>query len=150
LGVAVQKGATKPDISTAAALKQTLLNAKSIVAVDPAQGSAGAITLAALDKLGITDQVKPKLKLVQGAGQVQQAVAKGEVEIAVGPYLSEMHDPGIDPIGVIPTDVSTPVDITGFLSTSAKDSKAAKMLLDYLSSHEVASIYEEAKIFPAH
>ncbi len=149
LGVAVQKGAPKPDISTAAAVKKTLLNAKSIVAIDPAGGSAGAITLAALDKLGITDQLKPKIKWVQGANQVQDSVAKGETELALGPYLSEIHNPGVDAIGVLPVDVSTPVDITGFLSTSAKDSKTAKALLDYLSSHEVAPIYEEAKIFPA-
>ena len=42
------------------------------------------------------------------------------------------------------------MDITGFLSTSVKDPKAAKALLDYLSSHEVALVYEAAKIFPAH
>jgi hypothetical protein len=44
----------------------------------------------------------------------------------------------------------TPVDITGFLSTSVKDAKTARALLDYLSSHEVAPVYEAAKIFPAH
>ena len=117
-----------------AAVKKTLLNAKSIVAVDPAGGSAGAITLAALDKLGITDQLKPKIKWVQGANQVQESVAKGETEIALGPYLSEMHNPGIDAIGALPAEVSTPV-ITGFLSTNVKDPKAANALLDYLSSH---------------
>ena len=106
-------------------------------------------TIDALDKMGITSQLKPKIKWVQGANQVQDSVAKGETELALGPYLSEIHNPGVDGIGVLPADVSTPVDITGFLSTSAKDSKTAKALLDYLSSHEVAPIYEEAKIFPA-
>src|SRR6266852_2311477 len=36
LALAVQKGAPKPDISTAKAVKRTLLNAKSILSVDPA------------------------------------------------------------------------------------------------------------------
>jgi hypothetical protein len=49
-----------------------------------------------------------------------------------------------------PPDVSTPVDITGFLSTNVQDPKIATALLAYLSSHEVAPIYEAAKIFPAH
>jgi molybdate transport system substrate-binding protein len=149
LGVAVKKGAPKPDISTAEATKKTLLNAKSIVAIDPAQGSAGAITVAALDKLGISEQVKSKIMWVRGAGNVQDAVAKGEAEIALGPYTSEMDNPGIEIVGALPTDVSTPVDITAFLSTNAKDSKNAKMLVDYFASREVAPIYGEGKIYPA-
>lgn len=148
LGIAVKKGAPKPDISTPEAVKNTLLNAKSIAAIDPAQGTAGAVTLAALDELDITEQVKPKITWVRGAAAVEESVVNGETEIALGPYTSEMDNPGIDIVGALPTNVSTPVDITGFLSTSAKDSKPAKMLLDYLASHEVAPIYEEGRIFP--
>jgi molybdate transport system substrate-binding protein len=150
LALAVQKGAPKPDISTPAAVKRTLLDAKSIISVDPTQGSVGGIALLTLDKLGITDQVKPKIKWVQNGGLVQESVAKGETQFALGPYLSDMRNPGLDVVGALPPDASTPVDITGFLSTSVKDPKAAKALLDYLSSHEVASAYEAAKIFPAH
>ena len=150
LALAVQKGAPKPDISTPAAVKQTLLDAKSIASVDPTQGSVGGIALATLDKLGITEQVKPKIKWLQTGVLVQDSVAKGEAEIALGPYLSDMRNPGLDVVGALPPEASTPVDITGFLSTSVTDPKAAKALLDYLSSYEVAPIYEAAKIFPAH
>ncbi len=103
LAIAVQKGAPKPDISTPEAVKRALLNAKSILSVDPTQGSVGGIALASLDV-----------------------------------------------VGALPPEASTPVDITGFLSTSVKDPKAARALLDYLSSREVAGVYESAKIFPAH
>ena len=150
LALAVQKGAPKPDISTPEVVKRTLLNAKSILSVDPAQGSVGGIALATLEKLGITDQVKPKIKWVRTGIIVQESVANGEAEIALGPYLSDMHNPGLDVVGALPPEASTPVDITGFLSTSVKDPKAAKALLDYLSSHEAAPVYEAAKIFPAH
>jgi molybdate transport system substrate-binding protein len=150
LALAVQKGAPKPDISTPAAVKRTLLDAKSIISVDPTQGSVGGIALLTLDKLGITDQVKPKIKWVQNGGLVQESVAKGETEIALGPYVSDMRNPGLDVVGPLPAEASTPVDITGFLSTSVKDPKAARALLDYLSSHEVAPVYKAAKIFPAH
>jgi len=148
LAIAVKKGAPKPDISTAEAVKRTLLNAKSIISVDPEQGSVGGAVLLALDKMGITAQVKPKIKWVQGGGVVQDSVAKGETEIALGPYLSDMRNPGLDVVGALPPAAATPVDITGFLSTSVKDPKAAKALLDYLSSREAAPAYEAAKIFP--
>jgi len=148
LAIAVKKGAPKPDISTVDAVKRTLLNAKSIISVDPEQGSVGGAVLLALDKMGITAQVKPKIKWVQGGGVVQDSVAKGETEIALGPYLSDMRNPGLDVVGALPPAAATPVDITGFLSTSVKDPKAAKALLDYLSSREAAPAYEAAKMFP--
>ena len=148
LALAVKKGAPKPDISTVAAVKKTLLNAKSIISVDPAQGSVGGVSLLALDKMGITDQVKPKIKWVPGGGEVQDSVAKGETEIAFGPYLSDMRNPGLDVVGALPPEASTPVDITGFLSTSVKDPKGANALLAYLKSADAAPAWRAAKAFP--
>src|SRR6185436_5975216 len=118
LAIGVKKGAPKPDISTVEAVKRTLRNAKSIISVDPEQGSVGGAVLLALDKLGITQELKPKIKWVPTGGVVQDAVAKGEYEIAFGPYLSDMRNPGLDVVGALPPAASTPVDITGFISTS--------------------------------
>jgi molybdate transport system substrate-binding protein len=148
LAVAVKKGAPKPDISNLAAVKRTLANAKSIISVDPAQGSVGGATLLALDKMGITASIQPKIKWVPGGGEVQTSVAKGETELALGPYLSDMRNPGLDVVGALPPEAATPVDITGFLSTSVKDAKTARALLDYLKSREAAPVWEEAKAFP--
>ena len=148
LAIGVRKGAPKPDISTPDAVRRMLRNAKSIVSVDPEQGSVGGAVLLTLDKLGITQELKPKIKWVPTGGVVQDAVAKGEYEIAFGPYLSDMRNPGLDVVGALPPEASTPVDITGFLSTSVKDPKAARALLEYLSSPAVAPVYESAKIFP--
>jgi len=148
LAIAVKKGEPRPDISSAAAVKATLLNAKSIISVDPAEGSVGGATLLALDKMGITGQIQPKIKWVRGGGEVQTAVAKGETEIALGPYLSDMRNPGLDIIGALPPEAATPVDITGFLSTTVKDPDAAKALLAYLRSDEAAAAWRAAKAFP--
>src|ERR687887_1718656 len=134
LAVAVKKGAPKPDISSPDAVRRMLRNAKSIVSVDPQQGSVGTAALMALDKLGIRRELEPKIKWVPTGGVVQEGVAKGEYEIALGPYLSDMRNPGLDVVGALPPDAAPPIDITGFLSTSVKDKKAARALLDYLKS----------------
>jgi len=149
LAIAVKKGAARPDISTRDAVRRTLVNAKSIISVDPDQGSVGGAVLLTLDKLGLTQQLKPKIKWVPTGGVVQDSVAKGEYELALGPYLSDMRNPGLDVVGALPPDASYVVDVTGFLSTSAKDSKAARALLDFLASHDRAPVYEKAKLFPA-
>lgn len=148
LAIAVKKGAPSPDISNAAAVKKLLLNAKSVATVDPAQGSVGGAAMLALDKMGIADQVKPKVKLFPGGGGVQDSVANGEIEIALGPYLSDMRNPGLNIVGALPPDAATPVDITGWIATNAPDKKAAMQLLEYFKSKEAAAIWEEAKVFP--
>lgn len=112
VGVAVKKGAPKPDISTPEAVKRMLLAAKSIAYPDAA-GGAAAMTMA----------------------------AKGEVEIGLT-FLSEMNDPGIDVVGPLPREISTPTSLVGFVSAHAKDAATAKALLEYLSSPEAAAVYK--------
>jgi molybdate transport system substrate-binding protein len=150
LAIAVKAGITKPDISNAAAVKKLLLNAKSVATVDPAQGSVGGAAMLAFEKMGITDQVKPKLKLYPGGGGVQKAVAEGEAEVAVGPYLSDYRNPpeGLQVVGALPPDAATPVDITGWIATNAPDKKAAMQLLDFFKSKDAAATWEEAHVFP--
>src|SRR5438445_10029828 len=89
MGVGVREGAPKPDISTPEAFKQTLLAAKSIVYVDPAQGATSGIHFASvLQRLGIAEAVKAKTKLVPG-GYPAELVAKGEAEL-VAHQISEI------------------------------------------------------------
>jgi len=147
LAIAVRKGAPKPDISTPDAVRRTLLNAKSIVSVDPEQGSVGGAALLALNKLGITEELKPRIRWVPTGGVVQDSVAKGEYELALGPYLSDMRNPGLDVVGALSPDAAPPVDVTGFISTNTRNAQAARALLDYLSSPEVAPVYRSAKMF---
>lgn len=150
LAVAVKKGAPKPDISTLAATRQTFLNAKSIASVDPPQGSVGGAALLALDKMGITDQVKPKIKWLPGGGDVEESVAKGETEMTLGPYLSDMGNPADEVVGVLPVEAATPIEITGWVSSNAENPKVARELLNYLASKEAAAVWKAARIFPAH
>ena len=150
LALAVKEGVPSPDISNAAAVKKLLLNAKSVSSVDPAQGSVGGAAMLAFDKMGITDQLKPKLKLFPGGGGPQQSVAAGETEVAVGPYLSDYRDPhpGLNLVGALPPDAAPPIDITGWVSTNAGDRKAAMELLNYFKSADANAVWQAAKVFP--
>jgi molybdate transport system substrate-binding protein len=150
LALAVKEGVPSPDISNEAAVKKLLLNAKSVSTVDPAQGSVGGAAMLAFDHMGITDQLKPKLKLFSGGGGPQQSVRDGETEIAVGPYLSDYRDPhaGLNLVGALPPDAAPPIDITGWLSTNVGDRKAAMELLQYFKSSEANAVWKAAKVFP--
>jgi len=144
LALSVRKGAAKPDISSAAAVKQTLLSAKSIAIIDPTQGTLGHQAMDALQKLKIADQVKPKLKT--GGAPV---LAKGDADLFIGPEISDAVPQGIDVVGPMPRDVAAPVQIVGFVATHAKDPKAARELLKYLKGPEAEAAYKAQGLLPA-
>jgi len=142
VGVAVRKGAPKPDISTPEAFRRTLLAAKSISYPDPAGGAAAGVSFEeSLKKLGIAEQLQPKLKRAQGGAAAMTMAARGEAELGLT-FLSEMNEPGLDIVGPLPREVSIPTSLVGFVSSRAKDPSAAKALLEYLSSSEAAAAYK--------
>jgi molybdate transport system substrate-binding protein len=148
IGIAVRKGAPKPDISTPDAVKRLLLSAKSVSYPNPAGGAAAGVSFdETLKKLGITEQMKPTIKLAQGGAGAMAMVAKGEAEIGLT-FLSEMEDPGIDVVGPLPKEISTPTMLVGFVGAHAKDPKAAKELLDFLSSPSAAAAYKAQRMQP--
>lgn len=85
VAVVVRTGAPKPDMSSLDSFKQALLAAPSVVYSDPAKGGLSGIFAAGLiDRMGIADQIKPKLKLVQpGGADLVEAIAKGEAELGI-------------------------------------------------------------------
>src|SRR5262249_53033681 len=105
IGVAVRKGAPKPDISTPEAVKRMLRAAKSIERPNPAGGAAAGVALTEMFKqLGILEQITPKVRsAAQGVNQMV-AVANGDVEIGMT-FISEMSEPGIDLVGPLPKEI---------------------------------------------
>ena len=132
VALAVRRGATKPDISSADALKQTLLNAKSIVYADPSKGGASGVYFArVVDRLGIADQLKSKTILVPGA-QAAEMVAKGEAEIGVGQASEIVPVEGAELLGPLPGEFASTTVFTAGIGASSKVVEEAKSLIQFL------------------
>jgi molybdate transport system substrate-binding protein len=148
VGVAVRKGAPKPDISTAASVKRLLLGASSIAYPNAASGAAAGVSFEqTLKALGIADQVQPKLKRAQGGAGAMTMLARGEVEIGLT-FLSEMSTEGIEIVGALPREISTPTELVGFVSAHSMSPDAARALLEYLSSPSAAAVYRSVGMQP--
>lgn len=161
-GVAVPKGAPKPNISSPAAVKKALLAAKSIGYEDPDFTVAGQGPVEAFNKLGITDQVAAKSKVELGPGgqgiaptaaegvvKTNARLAKGEIDIGLLMLSDMLPDKDkYDIVGVLPRAICTPVAIVGFISTHASDPEGAKALLQYLASPDAEAIFKEAGYEP--
>ncbi len=151
LAMTIKKGTPKPDISSAEAVKSTLLAAKSAATVDPKQGSVGLAALAMLDKLGIRQQMEPKMKYGQTGGVIGTLVVNGEAELGLGPYVSDLRNnrnAQLEVVGALPKDASDPTNIDAFVSSHAKEPAAAKALVQYLASEEAQAVYKEHGIQP--
>ena len=149
VGVAVRTGAPKPDISTADAVKRLLLGSKAIAYPNAASGAAAGVSFnETLEKLGITEVMKPKIKVAQGGRGAMELLAKGEVDIGLT-FISEIiTEPGVEVVGPLPRDISTPTSLVGFVSAHSKEPEAAKALVRYLSSPEAAAVYKERGMQP--
>ena len=101
----------------------------------------------ALKKLGIVEQLQPKIKLTQGGARAMAMVASGEAEIGMT-FVKGMTDAGIDVVGSLPREVSPPTIVVGFVSTHAKDPAAAKEFVAYLSSPEAAASFKAQQLQP--
>lgn len=148
--VVVRKGEPKPDISTPAAVKRMLLAAKAISYPDGAGGLGGAAGVSfdnTQKQLGILEEMKPKVKRVQGVS-LMQLLTRGDIDIAIT-FASEINDPGVDIVGQLPREISTPTALVGFISSRAKAPEAAKSLLSYLSSSDGAAAYRACGMQPA-
>jgi len=124
--------------------EKMLLSAKSISYPDPAGGAAAGVSFnETLKKLGITDAMKPKIKLAMGGAGAMAALAKGEVDIGLT-FVSEIiTEPGVEVVGPLPASISTPTRLVGFVGARSKEPAAAKELVNYLSSPDAAKVYKE-------
>jgi molybdate transport system substrate-binding protein len=148
VAIVVKKGAAAPDVSSPKAVKNTLLNAKTLVSVDPATGSAGVAAQGVLTKLGIGPQLKDKIKLLP-VGMLLRAVIGGDAQMSLGPYVSDVQaNMMVDGYG-LPKGAYTPTNIVGYVSSKTSDAKAAKALLDYLKGPDAEGQYKAIGMMPA-
>jgi len=138
LGLAVKRGAAKPDIQSADAFKRALLAAKSIAYA--AQGPSGAHLLGLLDRLGISQVIMPKLKPMEAGSLVVGPVAKGEVEMGIVSIPFIVAEPGVELAGPLPRELQDYVHYSSGIGHAAQDANAASALVRYFreaSSREI-------------
>src|SRR6266567_3270113 len=144
VGVGVKEGAPKPDISTPEAFKQTLLAAKSLVYVDPAQGATSGIHFASvLQRLGIADAVKSKTILWPG-GYAAEAVVKGQAEIVVHQISEILPVKGVTLVGPLPGDLQKITVYSAGIAQKSEQPDAARAFISYLVSGPVKAKFAQA------
>jgi molybdate transport system substrate-binding protein len=146
-GVAVRKGAPKPDISTVEAFKNALLNAKSVAYVE--QGGTGIYLKGLLQRLGIADAIKTKVKLLPPENPAAKAIANGEAEIGMTQISEILPYAGAELVGPLPAEIQLTTSFGGAVATSAAQPEAAGALLKFLKGPEAAAVIKAKGLDPA-
>jgi molybdate transport system substrate-binding protein len=147
IGVAVKKGAPRPDISTPEALKRTLLACGSLAYSKT--GVSGVYFPSVLARLGIADDVRSKTVIPDPGNPVGDVVVQGGAEIGIQQISELLPVDGIDIIGPLPGDLQKMTVFSGGLSAVAKDAELARALLHVLTAPDTRAVYERRGLEPA-
>ena len=145
IGAAVKTGAPKPDISTVPALKQALLNAKSVAYSASASGTYLSTEL--FPKLGIAEQMSKTAKKIYSE-RVGTVVARGDAELGFQQVSELIPIPGIDFIGEIPPEVQQTVLFSAGITNNVANLNASRDLIAFLASPKAVPTIQKAGLKP--
>jgi molybdate transport system substrate-binding protein len=145
VGIAVKAGAGHPDIATEAALRATLLTARSVAY--SRIGASGIFFAELIERMGIASEVNARARIIP-SGFTAERLVTGEADLAVQ-QLSELKlVSGIEVVGPIPLHLQSPaVFSAGRWMASARVAQSER-LLKFLTSPEVAPVLRESGLEP--
>ena len=139
IGIAVRKGAPKPDIASAEAFKQALLAAKGVSYSKT--GISGVYFPTVLERLGISQEMKSRIVIPEPGVLVGTLVADGRADIGVQQISELMPVPGIEVVGPLPTALQKMTTFSAGLFAGAKEADAALALVKALTAPAAHSVY---------
>jgi molybdate transport system substrate-binding protein len=152
IGIAVPKGAAKPDISSAESFKRALLAAKSIAVSKPVGGGASGAHMAKIfQRLGIAEAMTAKAKYGAGgaAGLAGLVVLRGEADIGIQQMAELMAVAGIDVVGPLPAELQSVTEFTAAIPIGASQPKAGRDVIDLLTTPAAKSVIRAKGLEPA-
>jgi len=138
-GVAVRAGATKPDVANADSLRNALRVASVITFPDPAVATAGKIVMQCLEKLGIADEVKDRLKFFPNGNAAMNwlAVEGDKTAIGVTQNTEILPIKGVTYVGPLPEKFQAKTIYSAGYTVQSKYGAEAKGFILRLTSPAV-------------
>lgn len=141
MAIAIRTGTTKADIRTIDAFKRALLASKSIAYAR--EGATGVFFADLVQRLGLGDPLKSKIKLTTTGDEVSAAVVRGDAELGVLPVSEIVSVRGLDVLGTFPADVQGYVTMVGGVSSRSMQKQVANGLIQFLVSPASRSVLKQ-------
>jgi len=137
VAVAVKKGAKRPDIDSAEAVKRALRAARSIAY---SSGPSGVYLVELFQKWGIAEELKAKSTQTPPGTAVGPLIARGEAEIGFQQMSELLPTAGIDILGPLPAEIQVITVFSGGVHVAAKEAESARAWLACLISPQSAPV----------
>jgi molybdate transport system substrate-binding protein len=145
VGIAVKAGAARPVIATEAALRETLLGARSVAY--SRIGASGIFFAQLIERMGIASEINARATIVP-SGFTAERLVSGEADLAVQ-QLSELKQvAGVEIVGPIPLHLQKPAVFSAGRLAASKRVVQSDQLLKFLTSPEVAPVLRESGLEP--
>jgi molybdate transport system substrate-binding protein len=145
VGIAVHRGSPKPDFSTVEAFKRSMLDAKLIAT--SGEGSTGRYVASLIERLGIAEQIKPKIRSGPG-GTSAQLVSRGEVDFVVSGLPPLVGVPNVEWLGYLPEEINSWLVFSGGVGVNAKQPDAGRALLKFLTTPAAMAVWKANGLEP--
>ena len=137
LALVSKEGAPAIDIDNVESFKKVLLSSKSIAYT--ADGHSGAVFLRTLERIGISNEMKPKLVPVVGRFSTL-AVADGTAQYTAFPPVA--LGPGLQIAGRFPEEIQTYIGVSAAAGSRTAVQASVRTFLEYLQSDSSMALFQ--------
>jgi molybdate transport system substrate-binding protein len=152
IGVAVPKGAPKPDLSSVEGFKRALLAAKSIACSKPVGGGQSGVHIAKVfEQFGIAAEMQAKAKYGAGGagGLAGLVVLRGEADIGIQQMAELLAIEGIDVVGPLPAEIQMVTPFVAGIPANASNAQAGRAVIAFLTTPEAKHVLKAKGLDPA-
>jgi len=145
-GVAVRAGTPLPDVSEAQKLRESLLAATRIVCPDPATATAGKAVMQLLDRLGIVEQVRPRMQYFPNGYAAMRwlAESRGAREMGITQATEILANPRVSYVGPLPGDLGVRTVYAAGVAARARNAEGAMEFIARLTAPAARAILAKA------
>ena len=145
LGLAVRKGAPKPDISTVAKLSAVLKTSQAVMINDPKGGTMQGVMIDGILK-------RPEFSGVRvvpsSKGEGAAALARGEGDMAIQLVQEILNKPEIDVVAPLPVELGGHMDAILAVSSRSAHPKEAAEFIAFLTSPAAKAAWKAKGLRP--
>ena len=146
MGIAVLKGAPKPDISTKEKLRAALLAAKAVGIQDPDPAHhSGVIVHQILSDLGVLNEVTKKAVIITDPSS---ALVAGKVDFSIWSLPELMTQAKLDVAGAVPQELGGYTNESVGILTSAQNPEQAKEFIKFIGSPDGRAAWMKTGLVP--
>ncbi len=140
IGFGIRQGAPKPDFSSPEAVKQSLMQAKSIALVKV--GASRAYIDKMYERLGAGDALKAKTLYEDSTEHAGEAVASGKASLSIMPLSEIPLVKGVVLAAPLPGDLQSYLRFEVSVAAKAQDTAAAKKAVAFLTSPAAKKVFK--------